>query len=52
MGKTNLVLDQATLKRLEDINALTPDAKTYVLEHIDMMIRDFKTKLLIVNKKA
>jgi len=27
VDKTNLVLDQATLKRLEDINALAPDAK-------------------------
>lgn len=44
VGKTTLVLDQATLKRLEDINALPPDAKEYVLGHIDMMIRDFKNK--------
>ena len=44
VGKTNLVLDQATLKRLEDINALAPDAKIYILEHIDMTIRDFKNK--------
>jgi hypothetical protein len=44
VGRTNLVLDKATLKRLEDINALPTEAKEYVLNHIDIMIRDFKNK--------
>jgi len=44
VGKTNLVLDQDTLKRLEDINALPGEAKDYILNHIDIMIRDFKNK--------
>ncbi len=42
VGKTNLLLDQDTLKRLEEINALNDDAKTYILQHVDMMVRDFK----------
>ncbi|GAA0563691.1 helix-turn-helix domain-containing protein [Chitinophaga japonensis] len=44
VGKTNLVLDKTTLKRLEDINALPGEAKDYILNHIDIMIRDFKNK--------
>ncbi|WP_179091397.1 hypothetical protein [[Flexibacter] sp. ATCC 35208] len=44
VGKTNLVLDKATLKQLEDINTLPEEARGYILNHIDMMIRDFKNK--------
>jgi transcriptional regulator with XRE-family HTH domain len=42
VGKTTLLLDQDTLKRLEEINALNEDAKSYILQHVDMMVRDFK----------
>ena len=42
VGKTTLLLDQDTLKRLEEINALNEDAKNYILQHVDMMVRDFK----------
>ncbi|ATL48211.1 transcriptional regulator [Chitinophaga caeni] len=45
VSKSDLVLDQATFKRLEDINALPPEAKEYVLGHIEIMIRDFKNKV-------
>lgn len=44
VGKTSLQLDKQTLRRLEDINALQPQDKQYILNHLDMMIRDFKTK--------
>lgn len=44
VGSTSLMLDKSTLKRLEDIGKLPEDAKLYIFEHIDMMIRDFKTK--------
>jgi transcriptional regulator with XRE-family HTH domain len=42
VGKTTLLLDQDTLKRLEEINALNEEAKSYILQHVDMMVRDFK----------
>lgn len=44
VGKTNLQLDKNTLERLEEIGKLNEDARTYILNHLDMMIRDFKTK--------
>jgi transcriptional regulator with XRE-family HTH domain len=44
VGSTNLKLDKATLKRLEDISKLSDDAKQYIFDHLDMMIRDFKNK--------
>ncbi len=44
VGKTNLELDNQTLKRIEDISALPIDRKNYVLSLIDMAIRDFKTQ--------
>ena len=50
IGKTTLLLDQDTLKRLEEINALNEDAKSYILQHVDMMVRDFKTLKRILNE--
>ena len=44
VGTNDLKLDKATLKRLEDIAKLSDDAKKYIFEHLDMMIRDFKNK--------
>jgi transcriptional regulator with XRE-family HTH domain len=44
VGKTTLVLDKPTLTRLEEISKLTDDARQYIFNHLDMMIRDFKTK--------
>jgi transcriptional regulator with XRE-family HTH domain len=44
VGKTNLQLDKNTLERLEEIGKLNEDARLYILNHLDMMIRDFKTK--------
>jgi transcriptional regulator with XRE-family HTH domain len=44
VGKTNLVIDKATLKRLEDINTLPEDKKQYILNHLDILIRDFKAR--------
>lgn len=44
VGNTSLELDKATLKRLEEISKLSDDAKQYIFEHMDMMIRDFKNK--------
>jgi transcriptional regulator with XRE-family HTH domain len=44
VGKTNLQLDKSTLDRLEDIGKLNDDARQYIFNHLDLMIRDFKTK--------
>jgi transcriptional regulator with XRE-family HTH domain len=44
VGKTTLILDNDTLRRLEDIDSLPNDAKSYILSHVDMMVRDFKAK--------
>ena len=44
VGKTTLILDQKMLSRLEQINNLPEENKTYIIDHIDMMIRDFKNK--------
>jgi transcriptional regulator with XRE-family HTH domain len=44
VGKTTLQLDKTTLDRLEEIGKLNDDARQYILNHLDLMIRDFKTK--------
>ena len=44
VGKTSMVLDKPTLNRLEEINRLPEDAKGYIFNHLDMMVRDFKNK--------
>ncbi len=44
MGKTSLVLDKETLKRLESISQLPDHNKAFVLEMLDMALRDAKTK--------
>ena len=44
VGKTNMELDNQTLKRIEEISTLPIDRKNYVLSLIDMAIRDFKTQ--------
>lgn len=44
VGKTSMVLDKQTLSCLEEISKLTEDARQYILNHLNIMIRDFKTK--------
>ena len=44
LGKTNLELDNQTLKRIEEISILPDDRKNYILSIIDMAICDFKTQ--------
>jgi transcriptional regulator with XRE-family HTH domain len=44
IGKTTLELDKQAVKRLEDISKLPEDNKKFVLNLIDMALRDFKTK--------
>lgn len=44
VGKTKMILDKQTVKRLEDISKLPDDNKSFVLNLIDMALRDFKVK--------
>ncbi len=43
IGKSHIVLDQQAVKRLEDITNLPDENKTFLLNLIDMALRDFKT---------
>lgn len=44
IGKTRMELDKDTMRRIEDISALPQENKNFVLNLIDMALRDFKTK--------
>jgi transcriptional regulator with XRE-family HTH domain len=44
IGKTKMALDADALRRLEDIASLSDENKKFVLNMIDMALRDFKTK--------
>lgn len=44
IGKTKMELDKETIRRFEDIAALSQENKNFVLNLIDMALRDFKTK--------
>jgi hypothetical protein len=53
-GKSKLQLDKQDLKRLEDISKLPEENKNFVLNLIDMALRDFKVKksTCFVNDKS
>lgn len=44
VGKTKMQLDKQAVKRLEDISKLPEENKNFVLNLIDMALRDFKVK--------
>lgn len=44
VGKTDLEIDQDTLKRLRDVSKLPADAKKQIFLVVDALIRDFKAK--------
>jgi DNA-binding XRE family transcriptional regulator len=44
LGKTSLEVDKNTLKRIEEVNKLSPNAKEQVNLVIDALVRDFKAK--------
>ena len=44
VGKTKVILDNATLKRLQDIQSLNDKDKEYFYYTIDALLRDAKTK--------
>ncbi len=43
VGKTNLELDQDTLKRIQEVTSLPKEAKKQIFMVMDALIRDFKT---------
>ncbi|MDX9928246.1 MAG: helix-turn-helix transcriptional regulator [Bacteroidales bacterium] len=44
VGKTDLEIDQDTLRRLRDVSKLPADAKKQIFLVVDALIRDFKAK--------
>jgi transcriptional regulator with XRE-family HTH domain len=50
IGKTKMELDKDTIRRFEDISALSQENKNFVLNLIDMALRDFKTKKAYAHK--
>ncbi|MFY0253962.1 helix-turn-helix domain-containing protein [Chitinophaga sp. 30R24] len=44
IGKPKMELDKQALKRLEDISMLPEENKKFILNLIDMALRDFKVK--------
>ena len=44
LGKTKMEMDKQALKRLEDISNLPDESKRFVLNLVDMALRDFKVK--------
>ncbi len=44
IGKTKMQLDKQAVKRLEDISKLPEENKSFVLNLIDMALKDFKVK--------
>ena len=44
LGKTSLLLDKEAIKRLEDISKLPEENRSFVLNLIDMALRDMNAK--------
>jgi len=44
IGKTKLQLDKEAIQRLESISDLSEENKSFILNIIDMALRDFKTR--------
>ncbi len=44
IGKTKMVLDLDTMRRMGDISSLPEKNKNFLLNMIDMALRDFRTK--------
>jgi hypothetical protein len=42
--QTKMEIDKDTMLRFEDISSLSQENKSFVLNIIDMALRDFKTK--------
>jgi len=44
VGNTALELDQATLKRIEDVSKMPEDDRSFILKTMDALIRDLKAQ--------
>lgn len=44
IGKTSLVIDKEAMRRLEDISKLPEENKSFILNLIDMALRDMNAK--------
>ncbi|MBS9463275.1 helix-turn-helix transcriptional regulator [Flagellimonas sp. 389] len=44
LGKTSLIIDKDAIRRLEDISKLNEENKAFILNLIDMALRDMKAK--------
>jgi transcriptional regulator with XRE-family HTH domain len=44
VGNTELELDQATLKRVEDISKMPDEDRSFVLRALDALVRDLKAQ--------
>lgn len=44
VGKTDIELDNQTIKRIEEISKLPKESKSFVYSLVDMAIRDFRNK--------
>lgn len=50
IGKSKMEFDQQAIKRLEDITNLPDENKNFLLNLIDMALRDFKTRKAYATK--
>ena len=50
IGKSKMEFDQQAIKRLEDITSLPDKNKNFLLNLIDMALRDFKTRKAYATK--
>lgn len=44
VGKTELVLDEKIVKRIEDISKMPPEQQSFILRTIDALVRDFNAQ--------
>ncbi len=44
VSNTELELDQATLKRVEDISKMTDEDRSFILRALDALVRDMKAQ--------
>lgn len=44
IGKTDLIIDKETLRRIEDISNMKEENKNFIFNLIDMVLRDMKAK--------
>ncbi len=48
----NAAYDKEMVKRLDELGSLPADEKKRIFDYMDLIIRDYKTKKIITNKKT